>query len=124
MFEYRARLLKIIDGDTLRLECDVGFYVRAEIDVRLKDVWAPELSQSGGQETRTWVAEWLEANTQVKRWPIWVQTEINTLSEPTEVRSFVRYVGTVRAIDGPLTTLNDAVNSYLARHPEWTKGTV
>ena len=92
--------------------------------MRLADVWAPELSEPGGPETRTWVLDWLEANTFTRRWPLLVDTQPNTNPEPEERRSFIRWIATVRAIDGPLTTLNDAVSSYLARHPEWTKGTV
>lgn len=43
MFQYEAVVLRIVDGDTLWLNLDLGFKVHVEIDVRLAHINAPEL---------------------------------------------------------------------------------
>lgn len=43
MFQYEARVLRIVDGDTLWLDVDLGFKVRMQTDVRLAHVNAPEV---------------------------------------------------------------------------------
>ena len=60
MWEYRARDLSVVDGDTLRLLVDTGFYARHQVDLRLLDVWAPELKEPGGEETKGFVINWLD----------------------------------------------------------------
>lgn len=41
-FVRKARLLKVVDGDTLRLEIDLGFGTRLAHDIRLLGVDTPE----------------------------------------------------------------------------------
>jgi endonuclease YncB( thermonuclease family) len=43
MFQYAAEVLRIIDGDTLWLNLDLGFRTHLEVDVRLADINAPEV---------------------------------------------------------------------------------
>lgn len=42
MFQYEARVLRIIDGDTLKLDIDLGFSVRTNQTVRLAHINTPE----------------------------------------------------------------------------------
>ena len=35
VYEYQAEILRIIDGDTLKARVDLGFYVHAEVTLRL-----------------------------------------------------------------------------------------
>lgn len=42
-FEYNARLVRVVDGDTLDLEIDVGFRLKTTQRVRLMGYNAPEL---------------------------------------------------------------------------------
>lgn len=44
MYEYKAKVLRWIDGDTLLVEVDLGFYVKKEEKVRLARINAPELT--------------------------------------------------------------------------------
>lgn len=119
MWEYRANLVRVIDGDTLVILLDLGVSVRAEEHIRLVDVRAPEMSQPGGLETREYVKARM---TQLPplRWPLTVRTVPNTNPEPDERRTLVRYLGTVLALPG--YSLNADVNSFLAEHPEWGTG--
>jgi len=134
MWEYRATRVSgnrpiidsVHDGDTVRLLIDVGFDVRVEKWIRLDDVRGPELSQVGGWEARDFAVQWMLARVPMSgnpshRWPLLLTTELTRTTEPSEIQSFARYVGTVRDI---LTgeSLNAAINDYLAAHPEWPAG--
>jgi micrococcal nuclease len=43
VYEYKARLVEVIDGDTLKARVDLGFHVSVEVTLRLKRIDAPEL---------------------------------------------------------------------------------
>ncbi len=43
MYEYKARMIKVVDGDTMDFEIDLGFKIKHEIRIRLKDIDTPEL---------------------------------------------------------------------------------
>lgn len=42
MYEYNAQIVKVVDGDTFDFNVDLGFKIKKEIRVRLKDFDAPE----------------------------------------------------------------------------------
>ncbi|HXF85300.1 MAG TPA: thermonuclease family protein [Anaerolineales bacterium] len=42
MYEYKAIVLEVIDGDTLTLDVDAGFYLHYHVRVRLARINAPE----------------------------------------------------------------------------------
>lgn len=42
MYEYRARVTRVIDGDTLEAEIDLGFHVSFTVTLRLAGINAPE----------------------------------------------------------------------------------
>jgi hypothetical protein len=117
------------DGDTILFISDLGRGVFDEAPIRLKGVFAPEVKskQPGAVETAKFldmVMDETEDRAKIHgvRWPFVVVTEKNTNPEPDEVRSFVRYVGTVYAADTG-ECVNDAVSAFLASHPEWGRGT-
>ena len=43
MFEYRARILRVIDGDTVEAEIDLGFQVSLTATLRLAGIDTPEV---------------------------------------------------------------------------------
>jgi endonuclease YncB( thermonuclease family) len=127
MFEYRAALARVIDGDSAMMLIDVGFSVRAEVEVRLLDVHAPERSQPGGAEATSFATDWFGHVATIdpgRRWPLLLQTVQTRVVEPTERRSFIRYVGTVWPVgtQAPESSLNWLLTQYLAGHPEWPSG--
>ena len=61
MFEYAAQLIKVIDGDTLRLNIDLGMRVHVIETVRLLRIDAPELGTVEGQIARAFVVKELTA---------------------------------------------------------------
>ncbi len=46
MYIYKATILKIVDGDTLDLDIDLGFGIHRKQRVRLEGIDAPELKDS------------------------------------------------------------------------------
>lgn len=110
------------DGDTVRVIVDQGFGNLKDIQdgLRLKDVFAPELHQEGGMDTRDFVAKWFrdhEANsiediiTGFALWPFILRTEM-TKHNSRERMSFGRYIGTIWSSNDPIT-LNEAINAYV-----------
>lgn len=45
-YEYRGRCVRVVDGDTVDLEVDMGFYLHASLRFRLYGVDTPELNSS------------------------------------------------------------------------------
>lgn len=123
MWEYRAALVAVHDGDTITVEIDQGFGGRQEESVRLIGVSAPELTDLGGAQARAFTESWCRtADMAGLRWPLVVTTVPTTGREPRERRSFVRYLGTVRDATAAGRTLNTELAAYLAGHPEWGPG--
>lgn len=52
VYRYRAEATRVVDGDTLEVEVDLGFYVRCRIKVRLRGVDTPERGQEGWEEAK------------------------------------------------------------------------
>ncbi len=52
MFTYNAKLLKVVDGDTVDLRVDLGFNVFTEQRFRLKGINCPELHSKDAEEKK------------------------------------------------------------------------
>lgn len=50
-YEYDAELVKVVDGDTVDLNLDLGFYMRASLRFRIVGMDTPEL-RGGTPETK------------------------------------------------------------------------
>lgn len=55
MFEYTAHVTRIIDGDTVELDIDLGFKIHQHTTVRLAGIDAPEMSTAAGRTARNWL---------------------------------------------------------------------
>jgi hypothetical protein len=140
---YRATMTKPHDGDSFWVLCDTGFSGRAEPELRLLDVHAPELramrlpprGQPGGGETTSFVSDWMtvaeaQAWRDGVRWYLWVETVMTKVAEPTERQSFTRYLATVWRIADhpalgpadPVLSLNHQITTFLSGHPDWPPG--
>ncbi len=66
MYTYRCKIVRVVDGDTLDLEIDLGFNVRIRERVRLFGVNTPEVFGTNATEagklasefTKTWVEKY------------------------------------------------------------------
>ena len=59
MYEYKAVVEKVIDGDTIDVMIDLGFYVFKTERVRLARINCPELSTPEGQTSKQFVIDYL-----------------------------------------------------------------
>lgn len=58
MYEYNAVIKRVVDGDTLMLEVDLGFYTYTFSSFRLARIDAPERGTPGGTAATEFVREW------------------------------------------------------------------
>lgn len=113
IWNYQASVERVVDGDTARFLVDHGMFIRSSQAIRLLDVNAPELSETGGKECRMFVAGWLHTHeTHTLPPPIWPFL-LTTLKDK---QTFNRYVGTVTC-GTCAASLNTDVNTYLAPAP-------
>lgn len=98
LWHYRARLVRLIDADTLELELDTGFHSRHIERVRVADVNAPEQNTDAGKAATAWGAHWMEmvgARTS-DSWPLLVHTRmVDSRRGVLQDMSLGRYVATV-----------------------------
>lgn len=60
MYEYRAKLVRVKDGDTVVLDLDLGFYSwRLNQPYRLLRIDTPEMNTAEGKESRTALEDFL-----------------------------------------------------------------
>jgi micrococcal nuclease len=59
MFIYQATVEKVVDGDTLDLQVDLGFGVFTRQRVRLLGINAPEHNTPGGKKATAFVQAWV-----------------------------------------------------------------
>jgi micrococcal nuclease len=55
MYEYRATLLRVIDGDTVHLALDLGFDVTLNVTGRLHGINTPEMNTPEGRAARDYL---------------------------------------------------------------------
>lgn len=65
MYTYYAKVIKVIDGDTIDLDIDLGFHIRVTKRIRLSFINAPEMNARGGKESKAYVQSFLEDQQQV-----------------------------------------------------------
>lgn len=56
MYDYRATVVRVIDGDTVIVDVDLGFYMVARMSCRLTGINARELHDAGGAAARDYLA--------------------------------------------------------------------
>ncbi len=60
MFQYAAKVLRVVDGDTIYFDIDLGFTIRYTLEVRLRGVNTPEvvgLEKEVGLKAKAFVEE-------------------------------------------------------------------
>lgn len=55
-YQYHIKVVRVIDGDTLEVDLDLGFYTRIRTRLRLFGVNCPELNTDAGKAAREYVA--------------------------------------------------------------------
>lgn len=83
MYTYRCTILKIIDGDTVDADVDLGFDIHAKMRFRLAGINAPEMSTPEGRAARDFLISWMRPE---QEW--YVKTEKDRKEK------YGRYLGT------------------------------
>lgn len=109
MFEYRAQAVKVIDGDTLDLDVDLGFNVTFRARFRLLDVSAPELTAKDPVERQKAVATKRKFEELIAAAPF--QLTVKTVKDRQE--KYGRYLATIIAGD---VDINAALNKFLREY--------
>lgn len=68
LYHYKARVLRVVDGDTIDVEVDLGLGVTKRERVRLAEIDAPELRSRDvkekvlGKQALAFVVDWISQN--------------------------------------------------------------
>lgn len=73
-YHYAATVTKVIDGDTVDLDVDLGLRTHVQTRFRLSGIDAPERATEAGKTTKAWLVERIEGK----------QVEITTHKDATE----------------------------------------
>lgn len=92
-WKYTARVVKIVDADTLDMDLDLGAHVHVVVRVRLAWIDAPAAKTDAGKAATAWVTDWLTAHADVDGVLV-----VTTTKDRTEVHG--RYLGKVTGADG------------------------
>lgn len=111
LWRFRARVVRVIDGDTVVILADTGFYGRHEVTLRLADVWAPELGSPEGELARNRLTDLLTVNP--TGWNLRVVTR-QKATVIAEQQSFARYVGDLFVVQPETGRLIDVGQAMIA----------
>lgn len=64
-YTYRAAVLKVVDGDTLDVDLDLGMRIHFHVRLRVAHIDTPETSTPEGKQVRDYVRELLPVGTVV-----------------------------------------------------------
>jgi micrococcal nuclease len=95
LYEYQARVTKVIDGDTLALDIDLGLGIHAHLPrARLAGVDCPELPTPEGIQAANFTTRWV-----TELGPVF-----NVITVKDRRDAYGRYLVSVRtlAVDGPV----------------------
>jgi micrococcal nuclease len=63
MYEYKAKIIRVVDGDTVDAEVDLGFHVVITMKFRLAGINAPEMKTAEGKKAKSALISVIEGKT-------------------------------------------------------------
>lgn len=68
LYTYRGRLIRVVDGDTIEVDIDLGFNVLlGQRKIRLDGLDTPEIKTEKGKYAKQVTTDWLKENTITKK---------------------------------------------------------
>lgn len=104
LYEYRATVIKVVDGDTIDVRADLGFDVHVSMRLRLAGIDAPERNTEAGKMAALWLSD---------RLPAGMEIIIRTQKDRRE--KFGRYLAEVMTGAGEVTLNEMMVANGLAK---------
>jgi micrococcal nuclease len=98
LYVYRARVSRVVDGDTLDLDVDLGMEITKACRVRLLGINAPEMDSPEGKVAKAYVNDWVSKHPQVL---------IHTVKDRRE--KYGRYLATIGTEEMGVPTLNQSL---------------
>ena len=95
MYQYKCAIVKVVDGDTLHVEIDLGLNITTYQTIRLWGVNTPEMSTAEGPVAKQFVIDWIKDKKLI----------LTTLKDKRE--KYGRYLGILLDLEG--RSLNDAL---------------
>jgi hypothetical protein len=112
MWDRRASITSIHDGDTVAVLLDQGFGdLKEAMKIRLFGVFAPELKEVGGPECKDFVDTWVNKYTGSVRFPF-IVTTLRGPKSGKEISSLERYVAVIETMDHS-HNLNTEVQAFI-----------
>lgn len=65
MYQYKAKLNRVVDGDTVNLTIDLGFRLTYTANCRLAGINAPEMNTPEGKASKEWLSGYLMPDLQL-----------------------------------------------------------
>jgi endonuclease YncB( thermonuclease family) len=59
MYQYKAKINRVVDGDTVNLTIDLGFRLTYTANCRLAGINAPEMNTAEGKASKEWLSGYL-----------------------------------------------------------------
>jgi micrococcal nuclease len=106
MYTYRAKVLRIIDGDTIECDIDLGFYIRFKSIVRLDGIDTPEKNSKVQDKRIKAIAATEYTRTHLENKEIIVKTRLDKTDK------YGRILGLIYESDSELS-LNNSFNLKL-----------
>jgi micrococcal nuclease len=97
--EYRAKLHRVIDGDTFELDIDLGFGCWTRQVIRLRGLDTPELRTPEGKIAKEAAVAWFR-RAEALTLGGWIMIRPQQTSHGDFVRTFIRYVAEIREYEG------------------------
>lgn len=102
LFEYRAKVLRVVDGDTLYLSVDLGLETTRILEVRLYGINCPEMHDIPvGPWAKTYTEEWVAEHAE-DGWLL-----LKTIKDKRE--KYGRYLALIFSGNGEGICLNDSL---------------
>lgn len=93
MYEYRARLHRVVDADTVLMMIDQGFETYRIQRVRLADIDAPEEKTPEGKDATKFLEDWFSEMSKGE-WPFLLR------SKRVKYDRYHRYIASIHTMDG------------------------
>jgi micrococcal nuclease len=119
MYDYRAALIRVVDGDTVHLDVDLGVDIHTRMIVRLAGINCPEMNTDRGKAAKAWTQGWFDR----QGWYVRVMTvKVRSRSQDgvtqppdTEKREkYGRYLAHILSIDGTSSLTQELLDHDLA----------
>lgn len=107
MYTYNAKVVRVVDGDTIDVIVDLGFRIQQEMRLRFVDIDAYELRTEIGKKAKAFVEQILTPG-----------REIRVTTQKDKQEKYGRYLAAIDTLDG--TDINQLlITNGFAIRKEW-----